>query len=779
MAVHPFLDDTALDGLDALTAEGLRSMEPAELRRLTGLAAVDDIRVSDGRRGNGQGGILLRPGRVRLGWTTMWEVTIPTRRGRQPRICGTGIPANRPVDEARVVVVRRLARERGKRRLGANIAIDDVAAIDIVSFLNRFQNIHLAAPVRPPTTEKEVSRELSRLTRVYALERLRKAFKFDTLDDVRDGSLLRTYVSRIDLASSTVKYDLELLKRAVNSALKHLDKPSLLLTERIPRGNARAKPMVTVEDICRILLATAGCLWDKKNGCWKTETDPETGETRFVLAPARRRDALAVFTMAVILAFVTASRQNVLLAAKYDDATAPHPRFENGFFYRAGNSHVETNKPRGRVFMGREFADILAWAWKLAKEKGAEHILHKKNGAPYKALNADIWRETLEMLGIPYFSFHSWKAVCVQFLIDRGMTVIEIAEYTATSIETIMRNYKGVDATITHRRSAAVFDGLFNGGVEPAPLAVPAVTTDVAPRTDPMRSLGAALQTVKEIAARPSTAPVAAPAAPALVAVTSEAAPKSSDGILPPRGRLSETFLHPRGPLNDAEWDALAPLLREEKLIRGDEERKARLAVNAMIYVAVTGASWMSLSENYGVGDRIARRCMNWSRQGKIRRLRERVLGAKRLDPAVQGELVRILDGVAKLDGRARPAARATPLRSELKPNPLTDAEWQACARVMRLACDDAARVQFDAILWVAESGSPWEAIPKEMCHFEAARARLRIARKAMAITRLIVALERRVPEVAPLDDGQCDRLAQRFRALERTWTERGAQRAA
>jgi hypothetical protein len=81
-----------------------------------------------------------------------------------------------------------------------------------------------------------------------------------------------------------------------------------------------------------------------------------------------------------------------------------------------------------------------------------------------------------------------------------------------------------------------------------------------------------------------------------------------------------------------------------------------------------------------------------------------------------KGEPLRFVDGIAALAGRAKPAARAVPLGADAGPRYLADDEWIVCAHVLGEASDAKRRAQFDAILWVAETGRPWRSLPAGFC---------------------------------------------------------------
>ncbi len=77
--------------------------------------------------------------------------------------------------------------------------------------------------------------------------------------------------------------------------------------------------------------------------------------------------------------------------------------------------------------------------------------------------------------------------------------------------------------------------------------------------------------------------------------------------------------------LSDAEWARLAPLL-PARAATGRPPKDHRLVLDALLWLARTGAPWRDLPERYGPWRSVATRFYRWTRSG----LWERILSALR-----------------------------------------------------------------------------------------------------------------------------------------------------
>ena len=69
--------------------------------------------------------------------------------------------------------------------------------------------------------------------------------------------------------------------------------------------------------------------------------------------------------------------------------------------------------------------------------------------------------------------------------------------------------------------------------------------------------------------------------------------------------------------LTDQEWEQIAPLLPPEKNNRpGRPSKDNRLMINAMIWIARSGAPWRDLPERYGSWNSVYSRFRKWIEDG-------------------------------------------------------------------------------------------------------------------------------------------------------------------
>lgn len=71
--------------------------------------------------------------------------------------------------------------------------------------------------------------------------------------------------------------------------------------------------------------------------------------------------------------------------------------------------------------------------------------------------------------------------------------------------------------------------------------------------------------------------------------------------------------------LTDQEWEQIAPLLPPEKNSRpGRPSKDNRLMINAMIWIARSGAPWRDLPERYGSWNSVYSRFRKWVEDGTL-----------------------------------------------------------------------------------------------------------------------------------------------------------------
>ena len=99
----------------------------------------------------------------------------------------------------------------------------------------------------------------------------------------------------------------------------------------------------------------------------------------------------------------------------------------------------------------------------------------------------------------------------------------------------------------------------------------------------------------------------------------------------------------PRHALTDREWNLLAPLL-PRRARTGRPPKEHRTIIDALLWLAKTGAPWRDLPERYGPWRTVATRFYRWTRSG----LWERILAELRRMADAKGNIdwdVHMVDG--------------------------------------------------------------------------------------------------------------------------------------
>ena len=79
----------------------------------------------------------------------------------------------------------------------------------------------------------------------------------------------------------------------------------------------------------------------------------------------------------------------------------------------------------------------------------------------------------------------------------------------------------------------------------------------------------------------------------------------------------------PRHALSDANWDRIGDLLPGRPGMHGKVATDNRLFVDAVLWIAKTGAPWRDLPERFGHGNSVWRRFDRWARKGVWKRVFE------------------------------------------------------------------------------------------------------------------------------------------------------------
>jgi len=103
------------------------------------------------------------------------------------------------------------------------------------------------------------------------------------------------------------------------------------------------------------------------------------------------------------------------------------------------------------------------------------------------------------------------------------------------------------------------------------------------------------------------------------------------------------------GRLDEDEWAFCAPFVIETGARRGRPPRDHRRVIDGVLWIALTGAAWRDLPEEFGNWSSVYRQFLRWSRDGRWRLL---------LEEAKEAELTALRD--ALLSVRALSERRAS-----------------------------------------------------------------------------------------------------------------------
>ena len=82
-----------------------------------------------------------------------------------------------------------------------------------------------------------------------------------------------------------------------------------------------------------------------------------------------------------------------------------------------------------------------------------------------------------------------------------------------------------------------------------------------------------------------------------------------------------------RHELTDQQWQLIRPVLPGQKADPGRTARNNRLFVNAVLWIARTGAPWRDLPERFGPWNSVFQRYNRWCKRGVWERLLEELGG--------------------------------------------------------------------------------------------------------------------------------------------------------
>ncbi len=112
--------------------------------------------------------------------------------------------------------------------------------------------------------------------------------------------------------------------------------------------------------------------------------------------------------------------------------------------------------------------------------------------------------------------------------------------------------------------------------------------------------------------------------------------------------------------LNDAQWGRVAPLLPGKVGDRGRSGADNRLFLEAVLWIARTGAPWRDLHEGFGCWNSVFRRFRRWAEKGVFERVFDTLSGDPDFEYAmIDGTIVRVHQHGAGAKGglKIRPSA--------------------------------------------------------------------------------------------------------------------------
>ena len=73
--------------------------------------------------------------------------------------------------------------------------------------------------------------------------------------------------------------------------------------------------------------------------------------------------------------------------------------------------------------------------------------------------------------------------------------------------------------------------------------------------------------------------------------------------------------------LSDSEWEKLKPYFEKEAQKKGRPRRDARELLNAILWIARSGAAWRDLPERYGAWQTAYKRFVQWQESGLLEKV--------------------------------------------------------------------------------------------------------------------------------------------------------------
>ena len=120
--------------------------------------------------------------------------------------------------------------------------------------------------------------------------------------------------------------------------------------------------------------------------------------------------------------------------------------------------------------------------------------------------------------------------------------------------------------------------------------------------------------------------------------------------------------------LTDQEWEQIAPLIPSNKGKRGRPPKDDRLMLNAMVWLARSGASWRDLPERYGPYSSVYSRFRKWIDDGILDNIfRVLSLESELYELSIDASIVQAHQHSAGAKKGGRQTRSAQPRRSQHK----------------------------------------------------------------------------------------------------------------
>ncbi|MCK2052810.1 hypothetical protein [Methylobacterium sp. 37f] len=246
---------------------------------------------------------------------------------------------------------------------------------------------------------------------------------------------------------STACDDIGHLRRAIQAYVAFFQIPWMPAI-KVPAHFTRREFLVDRHLFARILESCRGYVWDKATNGWLMETvvNPTTGEERQVRV-RRKPDTVAhrrAVSRLVRIAVYSGTRHGAARALKWKlNARGGCIDVERNAIHRAGyGDDPNGGKPQLSSAMRgplRSFASI--WE-RRDRITGAQHVIHKLDGSPFRSHLSGTVREVMADAGVPEACVHSLRHASITWMMHDGYDVATVADIIGVSEKTVWAVYR-------------------------------------------------------------------------------------------------------------------------------------------------------------------------------------------------------------------------------------------------------------------------------------------------------------------------------------------------